>query len=150
LVNFFLVGIFVLMTGCGVSKQINYNYTPIQDVNEAKKIIQQVVLEQPGRNAPNSLNITNDYIQITLTITRRSAWTGGVAAVPVTKTLYFNNIKSAELYYQRGYYIVLVKEKGGEVKLRVITREEKKGQLLIDAVKTLEANYYAINLQEQH
>jgi hypothetical protein len=138
------MAVVVFLTGCG-SKQIEYNYSLLENSDQAKKIIHQVILEQPRGSAPTAVDITDEFVQITTSATRKSLMAGGVTTVPITETLFYNNIKSAELYSGRRYFTVLVRENSGNIKLRVLTGEEKKGQLFIDALKTLERNYYAHN-----
>lgn len=134
----------LFLTGCRTT-QIQYNPNPTVDLQEARKIILQVILEQPRDSAPSSVDINDEYIQITLNATRKSMIAGGVTTVPITETLFFNNIKSTELYSGRRYYVVLVKENSGNIKLRVLTGEEKKGKLFIDALKALEKSYFLKN-----
>jgi hypothetical protein len=134
----------LFLTGCGY-KKIQYNYSILENPEEAKKIVHQVILEQPRGTAPTAVDISDDYLQITVSATRKNVMAGGITTVPIVDTLFYNNIKSTELYAGRNFYSVLVKENSGNIKLRVITREEKKGKLFIDALKTLEQNFYAHN-----
>lgn len=139
-----IVGV-LFVFGCSSNVQIKYNYSILDNPEKAKEIIHQIILEQPRGSAPSSVDINDDFIQITTNATRKSMLAGGVAMVPVTETLFFNNIKSAELYSGRKYYFVLVKENSDEIKLRILTGKEEKGRLFIDAIKTLERNYYNRN-----
>ena len=144
-IKLFAIMVVVLFVfGCSSNVQIKYNYSILDNPEKAKEIIHQVILEQPRGSAPSSVVINDEFIQIITNATRKSM-VGGVAMVPVTETLFFNNIKSAELYSGRKYYFVLVKENSDEIKLRILTGKEEKARSFIDALKTLEKNHYNRN-----
>ena len=123
-----------LIFGC--STYVPYNSKYLKSRNEAEKIIKQVILEQPRQYAPVAIEFNEEYFQVFHNDTRKGILSGGVTTVPVVDTIYFNNIKSVELYYRK-LFIVMIKDNTDYLKLYVYTRDENKAKSLIDALHTL-------------
>jgi hypothetical protein len=124
----------ILLVGC--STNVPYQAKKIQSEDEARKIIKQVIIEQPRQYAPVDIVFFDEYFQIYHNDTRRGLLAGGVATVPIVDTVYLNNVKSVEIY-QKSLYIILVRDNTNYPKIRIYTREKAKGEAFVDALTTL-------------
>ena len=71
--------------------------------------------------------------RFTTMTSKRSVIAGEVATVPIVNMIYYNNIKSVELY-SKSLFIVLVKDNADYPKVHIYTREKAKGTAFIDAL----------------
>lgn len=137
------------LSGCAAT-QIPYSPTISENRNDASKIIEQVVMEQPTKHRPDSIVIGEDYIGFNEGFESKTSgfasgtYIGGGSTIASgfsrTKTrsvgdrLYFNSIGSSALYAKRDWYIIQVKNRSGKVVKRFYTRSKIKAESFIDAM----------------
>jgi hypothetical protein len=131
-----IFGIFIF----GCATHVPYQPTTLKSKSEAEKTVRRIILEQPRPYAPVEIQINDEYFQIFHNDARKSLIAGGVTAVPIVDTLYFDSINAIELYKKRTFF-VLIKDKDNNARLYVFTRSAEMGKLFIDAMSTLVGIY---------
>ncbi len=150
----------LLITGCSATK-LAYSPEAVETRNDAVRIIEQVVMEQPTKYRPGSVLVTDDYIAFDEGFETRTSGFGvgntvGNSAVIATGTsksvskamgsrIYFNSISTPDLYEKRGWYIVDVIDSNQRRLKRIYTRDEGKAEAFIDSLTYFSINAKPIN-----
>jgi hypothetical protein len=137
----------LLLGGCA-SKVMEYAAAPIND-EQAKSVIEQVLMEQPQKTRPEQVVITSDYIAYGHGV--MSETSGFASAVPLgngafaagtsrtnSKSLvtriYFNSIGEVTLYAKRGRWVVITRSEAGSVLNNVRVDSQVKAQRYVDSM----------------
>lgn len=152
--GFAIVTIIILLTGCA-SKVVEYTPTPISP-EQARSVIEQVLMEQPLKTRPEQVVFTDGYIGYGNGILSTSS--GFASAVPLgggaiaagnSKTsskavqtrIYYNSIGSVSLYSKRNRWIVQTRSSGGSVMNTSLVDTQKKAERFVDAMVFLKQQY---------
>lgn len=137
----------VLLTGCA-SKVVDYQPAPITE-QQAKSVIEQVLMEQPEKTRPEQVVFTNEYIAYGSGVVSSSS--GFASAVPIGNSaiaagnsvtsskalqtrIYFNSIGTATLYTKRNRWVVITtNQAGGTLNFSRVDTQQK-AQRFIDAM----------------
>ena len=129
----------VLFAGCTAT----IHHSPaasFQNSSEAKEIIKQVMLEQPGEMAPVNVEVTDQFIKIHLIKTDQMYGYN----IPWCKFVHFSNIGKIEIKQKRPdsqqWFVVSVMDKDNKLKCDIYTLHESKARGFADALYTLQAN----------
>lgn len=138
----------LLLTGCSAT-QISYSPEPVSDREDAVRIIEQVVMEQPAKYRPGSVLVTDDYIAFDEGFETRTSGFGVGNAIgkntaiatgtsrSVSKAIggriYFNSVAVPNLYKKRDWYVVDVLDSKSRRLKRIYTLDEKKAEAFIDS-----------------
>jgi hypothetical protein len=137
----------LLLGGCA-SKVVEYAAAPIND-EQAKSVIEQVLMEQPQKTRPEQVIITSEYIAYGSGVV--SETNGFASAVPLgngafaagtsrtnSKSLvtriYFNSIGDVKLYSKRGRWVVITRSQAGSVLNSVLVDNQAKAQRFVDSM----------------
>lgn len=142
-----VVAALLLLAGCA-SKVVEYKATPITQ-DQAKSVIEQVLMEQPLKTRPEQVFFTDEYIGYGNGII--SATSGFASATPIgagaiaagtSKTsskavqtrIYFNSIGTVTLYTKRNRWIVQTRNQAGSVLNSSLVDTQQKAQRFVDAM----------------
>jgi hypothetical protein len=137
----------LLLGGC-TSKIVEYQAASISD-DEARSVIEQVLMEQPQKTRPEQVVFTNDYVAYGNGIVSQTD--GFASAVPIgggafaagtSRTnskylqtrIYFNSIGSVALYSKRGRWVVITRNYAGTVINSSLIDTQPKAQRFVDAM----------------
>lgn len=140
----------LFLTGCA-SKVVDYQPAPIT-AEQARSVIEQVLMEQPEKTRPEQVFFTNEYIAYGSGVVSSSS--GFASAVPigngaiaagnsvtssksVQTRIYFNSIGSATLYTKRNRWVVITTNKAGGTLNFSRVDSQQKAQRFIDAMMFL-------------
>lgn len=142
----------LLLTGCTATK-LTYTPEPETNRNDAIRIIEQVVMEQPIKYRPGGVLVAQDYIgfddgtisktkSLGLGVGAANGTVGGAIGGSISKTvsksirdrIYFNSIAKFNLYKKRDWYIVDVIGNNSRRLKRFYTLEKNKAEELIDSL----------------
>jgi hypothetical protein len=134
----------LLTSGCG-SSMMEYTPQPCENYFSAEKTIKRVILAQPGTNAPVDVAIADEYIKVLCRKSRRGPGVGYVtgnvviagpqteyAAAPVM--IYFQYVGEIQLYKRHDYFVVMIFDRSGAYRYRVITYMLDEAKSFIDAL----------------
>ena len=148
--TFAIAALVLLLTGC-VSKIVEYTPSRISP-EQARSVIEQVLMEQPLKTRPEQVVFTDEYIGYGSGIL--STTSGFASAVPlgggaiaagnsrtsskaVQTRIYFNSIGSVALYSKRGRWVVQTRSTGGSVMNSSVVDTQKKAERFVDAMISL-------------
>jgi hypothetical protein len=144
----FLALLFALtLAGCA-SRVVEYQASAISD-EQARSVIEQVLMEQPQKTRPEQVTITLDYIAYGNGFI--SETNGYGSAVPIgngafvsgsstTKSksvqtrIYFNSIGTVTLYAKRGRWVVITRNQAGSVLNSSLVDSQAKAQRFVDSM----------------
>lgn len=142
-----VVAALLLLAGCA-SKVVEYKAAPIT-LDQAKSVIEQVLMEQPLKTRPEQVFFTDEYIGygsgiISATSGFASATPIGVGAITagssktsskaVQTRIYFNSIGTVTLYSKRNRWVVQTRNQAGSVLNSSLVDTQQKAQRFIDAM----------------
>lgn len=142
-----VVAALLLLAGCA-SKVVEYKAMPITQ-DQAKSVIEQVLMEQPLKTRPEQVFFTDEYIGygsgiISATSGFASATPIGVGAIAagssktsskaVQTRIYFNSIGTVTLYSKRNRWVVQTRNQAGSVLNSSLVDTQQKAQRFIDAM----------------
>ena len=147
---FAIAALMLLLTGC-VSKVVEYPPAKINP-EQARSVIEQVLMEQPLKTRPEQVVFTDEYIGYGSGIL--STTSGFASAVPlgggaiaagssrtsskaVQTRIYYNSIGSVALYSKRGRWVVQTRSTGGNVMNSSLVDTQKKAERFVDAMVSL-------------
>ena len=145
-----IAALMVLLTGCA-SKVIEYAPAKIRP-EQARSVIEQVLMEQPLKARPEQVVFTDEYIGYGSGILLTSS--GFASAIPlgggaiaagssvtsskaVQTRIYYNSIENVTLYSRRGRWIVQTTNMAGSVINKCLVDTEKKAERFVDAMTSL-------------
>ncbi|MFC1549463.1 hypothetical protein ACFL4R_01170 [Nitrospirota bacterium] len=114
-------------------------YTPniMDNKQEAKELLKLRLLDQ-YHNAPNDVEVTDKYLRLFKSGTKRSALVGGVASVSVTEFIAFDNIGSIKIEERRdGRFQIEIKDRGNVLKAMFYYSIREHALEFFDALFTL-------------
>ena len=110
----------------------------VNNANQAKEIIKQIIQEQPGELAPIKVEVTDKYIKM---YKIKSNQLDGYN-IPWNQFVYFNNIGKVEIRQKRHeskkWFVVSVMDKKKSLKCTVYTAKENRAKAFIDALHTMQ------------
>ncbi|WP_421526781.1 hypothetical protein [Pseudomonas brenneri] len=142
----------LFLTGCA-SKVVEYQPAPIT-AEQARSVIEQVLMEQPEKTRPEQVFFTNEYIAYGSGVVSSSS--GFASAVPigngaiaagnsvtssksVQTRIYFNSIGTATLYTKRNRWVVITRNRAGGTLNFSRVDTQQKAQRFIDAMMYFKA-----------
>ncbi|HEY0288578.1 MAG TPA: hypothetical protein VGC62_16465 [Pseudomonas sp.] len=142
------VMLFVLILAGCASKVVEYQASPISD-QQARSVIEQVLMEQPQKTRPEQVVFTLEYIAYGNGVI--SETNGFGSAVPVgnsafaagsstTKSkslqtrIYFNSIGTVTLYSKRGRWVVITRNRAGSVLISSLVDSQSKAERFVDSM----------------
>ena len=143
----FVITVMLLITGCA-AKVVEYTPAPIT-AEQARSIIEQVLMEQPQKTRPEQVFFTDEYIGYGNGIVSSSS--GFASAVPigngaiaagssvtssksVQTRIYFNSLGTATLYSKRGRWVVITRNQAGSTMNFSLVDTQQKAERFIDAM----------------
>lgn len=139
----------LLLTGC-TATQVPYSPEPIMSREDSERIIEQVIMEQSAKHRPESVLVTDDYMEFgegyseksTGLVSGTKLGSNAVIDVGSSRTkgkeinsrLYFNSLGAPELFVKRDWYTIQVVDGKGRRLKRFYTRDEQKAEAFIDAL----------------
>ncbi|PFH11092.1 hypothetical protein BCF11_3533 [Collimonas sp. PA-H2] len=142
-----VVAVFLLLTGCA-SNIVGYRPTAINP-EQARSVIEQVLMEQPSKNRPEQVFFTEEYVGygngvISTSKGFASATSLGNGAISVGSSvtsskaqqtrIYFNSIESVTLYSQRNRWVVLTRNQAGSILNKSLVDTQNKAEKFVDAL----------------
>lgn len=142
-----VIATLLLLAGCA-SKVVEYQPAPIT-TEQARSVIEQVLMEQPVKTRPEQVFFTNEYIAYGNGVVSSSS--GFASAVPlgngaiaagnsvtsskaVQTRIYFNSIGTATLYTKRNRWVVITRNQAGGTLNFSRVDSQQKAQRFIDAM----------------
>jgi hypothetical protein len=125
-------------------KKINYSpdISTVNDV-EAREIVKQVVLEQPGELAPIKVEVTDQFFKMYAT---KSNQVDGYT-IPWNTVVYFNNIGEVTLKiekkWSKKWYVVAIMDRDNREKYAVYTAHEITAKSFINAIIKLKTGEFS-------
>lgn len=137
----------LILTGCA-SKVVEYQPATISD-EQARSVIEQVLMEQPQKTRPEQVAFTTEYIAYGNGVVSQT--NGFASAVPIgngafasgssttsSKSLqtriYFNSIGTVTLYSKRGRWVVITRNLAGSVLNSSLVDGKSKAQRFVDSM----------------
>lgn len=144
-----------LLTSC-IAKRIPYEVdTTITDEN-AKKVIEQILTEQPPRLIPATSIIAPDYLELNYGMqTRSSGNSGGVIVFDgfiigsghttettkeLKKRIYYNSVLECKIFIRGSWHIVQLIDTETRVMHNFYCKNENKAKRFADAMMSLKKN----------
>jgi len=126
----------VLLLGACASR-IEYQATA---VNNPQAIVERVLYEQPDKKRPESVVVTDRYVEFGRGATAVS--TPGFNSVTTTAIrkgtrIYYRSVAETRLYQKNRWFVVEPRSSGGRTLAQVYVEEEQNAKRLIDALATL-------------
>lgn len=140
--------ILLVLSGCS-THVIPYTPEPGALTESPDVIIEEVIMAQPVNLRPETIVVTNEYLMLDDGVVRETITTshstfsgsvavGGVAIRAKERSLnvhlYFNALQTPMLYRQNEWYIVQLNNDSGQVVKRFYVRDQRKAEVLIDAI----------------
>lgn len=149
---FTIAALLLLLTGCA-SKVVEYAPAKISP-EQARSIIEQVLMEQPIKARPEQVLFTDEYFGYGSGIISTS--NGFASAVPIgggaiaagtsvtsSKALqtriYYNSIGNITLHLRRGRWIVQTRNMAGTVINKCVVDTQQKAERFVDAMASLKS-----------
>lgn len=150
---FAIVTLMLLLSGCA-SKVVEYTPNKIT-AEQARSVIEQVLMEQPLKARPEQVMFTDQYIGYGSGIISTSS--GFATAIPigggaiasgssvtssksVQTRIYYNSIASVTLYLRRGRWIVQTRNMAGTVINKCLVDTQQKAERFVDAMTFLKSS----------
>ena len=147
---FAIVTLMLLLSGCA-SKVVEYTPTKIT-AEQARSVIEQVLMEQPLKARPEQVVFTDQYIGYGSGIMSTSS--GFASAMPigsgaiasgssvtssksVQTRIYYNSIGTVTLHLRRGRWIVQTRNMAGTVINKCLVDTQQKAERFVDAMTLL-------------
>jgi hypothetical protein len=137
----------LLLGGC-VSKVVEYAAAPITD-EQARSVIEQVLMEQPQKTRPEQVIITSKYIaygsgviSVTDGFASSAPLGDGAFAAGTSRTtskslntrICFDSIGEVRLYSKRGRWVVITRSQAGAVLNSALVDTKAKAQRFVDSM----------------
>jgi hypothetical protein len=119
----------VALLGC--SKRIPYEASPHRITGDLVAIMEQLLEQQPGTNAPVELEVTGEKISLVKMVPR------GPSLYPASRTVYYKRIGEMEIYFKRTTFRVMVLDRGGHLLYRYVTYDEDDAKKFVDVLWAL-------------
>jgi hypothetical protein len=149
-----LLALSLLFAGCVAN--LHYQHRNTIPTGEAQEIIEQVFMQQPREQRPESVVFTDRYFEIRRGVQTRGRSSGfglpvgntGVVVATgrgsqtsreVIDRVYYDSIGNAELWSRRSYWYVEIRDKDNRNPMRVYVTNRSKAERFIDAIYSLPA-----------
>ncbi|XQM37923.1 Lipoprotein [Cupriavidus sp. H19C3] len=125
----------LMLAGCAT--RIDYQPSAI---NNAQAIVERVLYEQPDKRRPESVHVTERYVEFGRGATAVS--TPGMNSVTTTSIrkgtrLYYRSIAETLLFGKRSWFVVEPRSSGGRTLAQIYVEDEANAKRLMDALATL-------------
>lgn len=125
-----------LLVGCA---QIHTSYSPrpIGSTQEVQRSLEQLLREQVSAQPLQDVEVARDYFKCTYVETQTTKFlfvNTGITTVPLSKFVYFNNVRRMLFYNKRSTWFVILGDKAGAEIFSYQTYDEEKAKAFVDIV----------------
>ena len=125
-----------MQVGC-TATNLYYQSPTDNSIGQPMEVLKQALSEQFSKYPPVEIEVSDKYFKTISYEPLKKIGIGRLITDPKAKFVYYNSIKSVELYKKRKWYIVLINGKNGTVLYYMYILSQERAQQFIDAINML-------------
>lgn len=128
----------LLLSACAATR---IDYQPNPTLSNPAAIVERVLYEQPDSKRPESVNVTDTYVEYGtgLKTVSTPSGMGSTTSTSLLKgvRIYYRSVAETRLYRKNRWYVVEPRSAAGRTLAQVYVEDESTAKRLMDALATL-------------